>query len=177
MQNDFRRGLTHIRTESIPESESGVGVDSGGSEPESESPGGSSTPQPWSQLNNFAQNKVKMTVNHHHLATEDGGCRMRPERKGWRWCFVLGCKNTGVISPNKMLLQVPEDLRVWELLAGQTRSSETLCYQYDALIGDGRAGEEAPSCERGVHVRTCRCTPHLTCASLSSNGSLATHQV
>ena len=49
--------------------------------------------------------------------------------------------------------------------------------QYDALIGDGRAGEEAPSCERGVHVRTCRCTPHLTCVSLSSNGSLAAHQV
>ena len=50
-------------------------------------------------------------------------------------------------------------------------------YQYDALIGDGRAGEEAPSFEGGVHVRTCRCTPHLTCVSLSSNGLLATHQV
>ena len=50
-------------------------------------------------------------------------------------------------------------------------------HQYDALIGDGRAGEEAPSFEGGVHVRTCRCTPHLTCVSLSSNGSLATHQV
>ena len=49
--------------------------------------------------------------------------------------------------------------------------------QYDALIGDGRAGEEAPSFEGGVHVRTCRCTLHLTCVSLSSNGSLATHQV
>ena len=49
--------------------------------------------------------------------------------------------------------------------------------QYDAFIGDGRAGAEAPSCDRGVHVRTCRCTPHLTCASLSSNGSLAAHQV
>ena len=49
--------------------------------------------------------------------------------------------------------------------------------QYDALIGDGRAGVEAPSCERGVHVRTCRCTPHLTCVSLLSNGSLAAHQV
>ena len=45
--------------------------------------------------------------------------------------------------------------------------------QYDALIGDGRAGEEAPSCEGGVHVRTCRCTTHLTCVSPSSNGSLA----
>ena len=42
---------------------------------------------------------------------------------------------------------------------------------------DGRAAEEAPSCEGGVHVLTCRCTPHLTCVSLSSNGSLATHQV
>ena len=50
-------------------------------------------------------------------------------------------------------------------------------YQYDASIGDGRAGVEAPSCERGVHVRTCRCTPHLTCVSLLSNGSLAAHQV
>ena len=50
-------------------------------------------------------------------------------------------------------------------------------YQYDALIGDGRAGVEAPSCERGVHVRTCRCTPHLTCVSVLSNGSLAAHQV
>ena len=50
-------------------------------------------------------------------------------------------------------------------------------YQYDALIGDERAGEEAPSFEGGVHVHTCRCTPHLTCVSLSSNGSLATHQV
>ena len=49
--------------------------------------------------------------------------------------------------------------------------------QYDALIGDRRAGVEAPSCIRGVHVRTCRCTPHLTCANLLSNGSLATHQV
>ena len=49
--------------------------------------------------------------------------------------------------------------------------------QYDALIGDGRAGEEVPSFEGGVHVRTCRCTPHLTCVSLSSNGSLETHQV
>ena len=49
--------------------------------------------------------------------------------------------------------------------------------QYDALIGDGRAGVEAPSCERGVHVRTCRCTPHLTCVSVLSNGSLAAHQV
>ena len=49
--------------------------------------------------------------------------------------------------------------------------------QYDALIGDGRAGVEAPSCERGVHVRTCRCTPHLTRVSLLSNGSLAAHQV
>ena len=49
--------------------------------------------------------------------------------------------------------------------------------QHDALIGDGRAGVEAPSCERGVHVRTCRCTPHLTCVSLLSNGSLAAHQV
>ena len=45
------------------------------------------------------------------------------------------------------------------------------------MIGDGRAGEEAPSCEGGVHMRTCRCTPYLTCISLSSNGSLATHQV
>ena len=26
-------------------------------------------------------------------------------------------------------------------------------YQYDALIGDGRAGEEAPSCEGGAHVQ------------------------
>ena len=52
-----------------------------------------------------------------------------------------------------------------------------ISYQYDALIGDGRAGVEAPSCERGVHVRTCRCTPHLTCVSLLSNGSLAAHQV
>ena len=50
-------------------------------------------------------------------------------------------------------------------------------YQYDALIGDGRAGVEAPSCERGVHVRTCRCTSHLACVSLLSNGSLAAHQV
>ena len=49
--------------------------------------------------------------------------------------------------------------------------------QYDALIGDGRACVEAPSCERGVHVRTCRCTPHLTCVRLLSNGSLAAHQV
>ena len=53
----------------------------------------------------------------------------------------------------------------------------TYLYQYDALIGDGGAGEEAPSCEGGVHMRTCRCTPHLTCVSLSSNRSLATHQV
>ena len=53
----------------------------------------------------------------------------------------------------------------------------TVIYQYDALIGDGRAGVEAPSCERGVHVRTCRCTPHLTCVSLLSNGSLAAHQL
>ena len=30
---------------------------------------------------------------------------------------------------------------------------------------------------KDVHVRTCRCTPHLTCVSLSSNGSLAAHQV
>ena len=52
-----------------------------------------------------------------------------------------------------------------------------LYHQYDALIGDGRAGVEAPSCERGVHVRTCRYTPHLTCVSLLSNGSLAAHQV
>ena len=50
-------------------------------------------------------------------------------------------------------------------------------HQYDALIGDGQAGEEAPSFEGGVHMRTCRCTPHLNCVSLSSNGSLATHQV
>ena len=50
-------------------------------------------------------------------------------------------------------------------------------YQYDALLGDGRAGVAAPSCERCVHVRTCRCTPHLTCVSLLSNGSLAAHQV
>ena len=49
--------------------------------------------------------------------------------------------------------------------------------QYDALIGDGRAGVEAPSCKRGVHVRTCRCTPHLTCVNLLSNGSLAAHKV
>ena len=54
----------------------------------------------------------------------------------------------------------------------------TIYNQYDALIGDGRAGVEAPSCERSVHVRTCRCTPHLTCVSLLSNGSLApAHQV
>ena len=52
-----------------------------------------------------------------------------------------------------------------------------LVHQYDALIGDRRAGVEAPSCERGVHVRTCRCTPHLTCVSLLSNGPLAAHQV
>ena len=52
-----------------------------------------------------------------------------------------------------------------------------LANQYDALIGDGRAGVEAPSCKKGVHVRTCRCTPHLTCVSLLSNGSLAAHQV
>ena len=43
--------------------------------------------------------------------------------------------------------------------------------QYDALIGDGRAGEEAPSCEGGVHVRT-RCTPPQTCVKRISNGSL-----
>ena len=63
--------------------------------------------------------------------------------------------------------------------------SDLTCYsifmedtnQYDALIGDGRAGVEAPSCKRGVHVRTCRCTPHLTCVNLLSNGSLAAHQV
>ena len=50
-------------------------------------------------------------------------------------------------------------------------------YHYDALIGDGRAGVEVPSCERVVHVRTCRCTRHLTCVSHLSNGSLAAHQV
>ena len=52
-----------------------------------------------------------------------------------------------------------------------------MVYQYDALIGDWRAGEEARSCERDVHVRTCRCTPHLTCVSLVSNRSPAAHQV
>ena len=45
-------------------------------------------------------------------------------------------------------------------------------YQYDALIGDGRAGVEAPSCERGVHVRTCRCTPHPGLAFLPAKSSL-----
>ena len=47
--------------------------------------------------------------------------------------------------------------------------------QYDALIGDGRAGEEAPSCEGSVHMRTYRCTPHLTSVGLSSNWWLVTH--
>ena len=49
--------------------------------------------------------------------------------------------------------------------------------QYDALIGDGRAGEEAQSFEEGVHVRTCRCTPYLTCVKHLSNGSLVTHKI
>ena len=56
-------------------------------------------------------------------------------------------------------------------------ASETLNYQYDALIGDGRAGEEAPSFEGGVHVRTCRCTPPQTCVKHLSNGSLVTHKI
>ena len=65
------------------------------------------------------------------------------------------------------------------MIQWQRRISVWDNHQYDALIGDGRAGVEAPSCERGVHVRTCRCTPHLTCVfvSLLSNGSLAAHQV
>ena len=42
--------------------------------------------------------------------------------------------------------------------------------QYDALIGDGRAGEEATSFEGGVHVRTCRCTPYLTCVLETAGG-------
>ena len=47
------------------------------------------------------------------------------------------------------------------------------------LLKNVRAGRatEAPSCKRGVHVRTCRCTPDLTCVNLLSNGSLAAHQV
>ena len=56
-------------------------------------------------------------------------------------------------------------------------SFDKFYHQYDALIGDRRAGVEAPSCEKGVHVRTYRCTPHLTSANLLSNGSLAAHQV
>ena len=72
--------------------------------------------------------------------------------------FLLECTGLSDIRKRNLALQQPYN-------------------QYDALIGDGRAGEEAPSFEGGVHVRTCRCTPHLTCVSLSSNGSLATHQV
>ena len=64
-----------------------------------------------------------------------------------------------------------------DVISLQSNPSSSLNYQYDALIGDGRAGVEAPSCKRGVHVRTCRFTPHLTCVSLLSNGSLAAHQV
>ena len=63
-----------------------------------------------------------------------------------------------------------EDSKRPQTKAKSTRQTTHLYNQYGALIGDGRAGAEAPSCERGVHVRTCRCTPHLTCESLSSNG-------
>ena len=49
--------------------------------------------------------------------------------------------------------------------------------QYDALIGDGRAGEEAPLFEGGVHVRTCRCTPPQTCVTHLTNGYLVTHKI
>ena len=38
-----------------------------------------------------------------------------------------------------------------------------LKYQQGALIGDERVTAKAPSCERDVHVRKCRCDPHLTC--------------
>ena len=65
------------------------------------------------------------------------------------------------------------------LIYGRDRRDKTgvFTYQYDALIGDGRAGEEAPSFEGGVHVRTCRCTPPQTCVKHLSNGSLVTHKI
>ena len=54
------------------------------------------------------------------------GNPLRLERKGWRWCFVPGCKNTSVSAPNKIFLQVPKDLktrRLWARLARREDAS------------------------------------------------------
>ena len=75
------------------------------------------------------------------------------------------------------LIQIPGRKKEKNENKFQMTSKAVPIHQYDALIGDGRAGVEAPSCKRGVHVRTCRCSPHLTCVSLLSNWSLAAHQV
>ena len=71
---------------------------------------------------------------------------------------------TSLADPNFVTGQWPVD-------------DKTNTNQYDALIGDGRAGEEAPSFEGGVHVRTCRCTPPQTCVKQLFNGSLVTHKI
>ena len=46
----------------------------------------------------------------------------------------------------------------------------------NALTGRGLISRRSVP-PRGVHVRTCRCTPHQTCAKQLSNGSLFTHKI
>ena len=100
------------------------------------------------------------------------GCRARVSRRKSQKILTPPFTGVGTLSHSSpcRCLFTPRGYYVREKL-------QLSNHQYDALICDGRAGEGAPSFEGGVHMRTCRCTPHLTCVSLSSNGSLATQQV
>lgn len=54
------------------------------------------------------------------------GNSLHLEKKGWRWCFVPGCKNTSVSAPNMIFLQVPKNLktrRLWARLARREDAS------------------------------------------------------
>ena len=116
-----------------------------------------------------------------------GGYRYRSNTKFIEWWHRT--KNTARESANpfqryKLLKSVMGSGRVGSGWAAHTeisplnhrrtrsalRAPLVIINQYDALIGDRRAGEEAPSCEGGVHMRTCRCTLHLTCVSLHLMG-------